>query len=91
MQYVLAAAGTAASNSDGSVSDGLGVALVIAAALAALAVAVLVVAAIVSVLKHDVLAAGGKAVWILLIFAFPVLGAVIWFVWGRSGQFTKSL
>ncbi|MEL4183556.1 PLDc N-terminal domain-containing protein [Corynebacterium bovis] len=50
----------------------------------------LIIAAIVSIASSNTLAVGGKAVWILLIFAFPLLGAIVWFIWGRSGKFTKT-
>lgn len=81
----------AATNSDGGLAGGWALALLILVSIVAVAVVALVIAAVVSVLRRRVLAAGGKAVWILLICAFPVLGAVVWFIWGRSGEFTRQL
>ncbi|SDI50016.1 Phospholipase_D-nuclease N-terminal [Rhodococcus triatomae] len=48
----------------------------------------LFVGAIVDIARSDTYQTGGKAVWILLVFAFPVLGPVVWFVWGRKSSFT---
>ncbi|WP_420099552.1 PLDc N-terminal domain-containing protein [Corynebacterium sp.] len=86
MQYTLAAV----TNSDGSLSSGWAIALLVVLAVIALAILAFVIAAVVSVVTSDVLAGGGKAVWILLILAFPILGAALWFLWGRTGQFTKN-
>ncbi|MEC3953704.1 PLD nuclease N-terminal domain-containing protein [Nocardia sp. CDC153] len=60
------------------------VALVIGILAVALAAVVLFIAALVSVVRSRSYAAGGKAVWALLILAFPFLGPVAWFVWGRT-------
>nr|WP_084523521.1 PLD nuclease N-terminal domain-containing protein [Nocardia inohanensis] len=49
-------------------------------------VVVLFVAAVVSAVRSRNYAAGGKAVWILLMFTFPLLGPVVWFVWGRRSS-----
>lgn len=62
----------------------------VAAAAAAIGLVVLFVAALISVLTNRKLATGGKVVWVLLVLAFPVLGAALWFLWGRDGQFTKT-
>ncbi|MEY8567171.1 PLDc N-terminal domain-containing protein [Corynebacterium sp.] len=86
MQYTLAAV----TNSDGSLSSAWGIALVIALAVIGLAIVAFVITALVSVVSSGVLAAGGKAVWVLLILAFPILGAALWFIWGRNGEFTKN-
>ncbi|MDN5581650.1 MAG: PLD nuclease N-terminal domain-containing protein [Corynebacterium sp.] len=86
MQYTLAAV----TNSDGSLSDGWAIALLVVLGVIALALLAFIIAALVSVVTSDVLAGGGKAVWFLLILAFPLLGAALWFLWGRKGQFTQN-
>ncbi|MGP9724252.1 PLD nuclease N-terminal domain-containing protein [Corynebacterium sp. AOP40-9SA-29] len=86
MQYTLAAA----TNSDGSLSNGWAIALLVVLGVIALALLAFIVAALISVVTSDVLAGGGKAVWFLLILAFPLLGAALWFLWGRNGSFTQN-
>ncbi|MGO1950509.1 MAG: PLD nuclease N-terminal domain-containing protein [Mycobacteriaceae bacterium] len=46
----------------------------------------LMVSALVSVAKHPRLNGGGKAVWVLLVIALPVIAPVVWFLWGRKGS-----
>ncbi|MVU77589.1 hypothetical protein GPX89_10095 [Nocardia sp. ET3-3] len=75
---LLASTDTSTGESVASVLLGIGV---IAALLAAV---VLFIGALVSVLRSRTYAAGGKAVWALLILAFPFLGPVAWFLWGRK-------
>jgi hypothetical protein len=86
MQYTLAAV----TNSDGSLSSGWAIGLIAVIAVIGLAILAFVIAALVSVVTSSVLAVGGKAVWALLILAFPILGAALWFLWGRTGDFTKK-
>ncbi|MCJ7858181.1 PLDc N-terminal domain-containing protein [Corynebacterium kalidii] len=86
MQYTLAAV----TNADGSLSSGWAIGLVAVIAVIGLAILAFVIAALVSVVTSSVLAVGGKAVWVLLILAFPILGAAAWFLWGRTGEFTKN-
>ncbi|NLU84324.1 hypothetical protein HCA44_16235 [Rhodococcus sp. HNM0569] len=61
--------------------------MLVALALVGIALVVLFVAALVSVVRSDNYRAGGKAVWILLVLAFPFLGPVVWFVWGKDSTF----
>ncbi|MGO1950931.1 MAG: PLDc N-terminal domain-containing protein [Mycobacteriaceae bacterium] len=67
--------------------DVLGASLVIIL-LAAVAVAwlVLIIAALNSIFRHRRLSGTAKAVWTLLVFAFPILGPCAWFIWGREGS-----
>lgn len=58
--------------------------LVILLAVVAIAALVLFIAALVSVLSSTVLSGVGKIVWILLIFVFPLLGPLLWFLLGRN-------
>ncbi|ATL72127.1 PLDc_N domain-containing protein [Nocardia terpenica] len=54
-----------------------------------LAAGVLFIAGVVSVLRSRNYMSGGKAIWILLMLAFPLLGPVTWFIWGRKSTFTS--
>lgn len=40
--------------------------------------------ALVSVIDDPSLTSGGKAIWTLLIFAFPFIGPLFWLLWGRK-------
>ncbi|MFI6997682.1 PLD nuclease N-terminal domain-containing protein [Nocardia sp. NPDC050175] len=44
----------------------------------------LFIAGVVSALRSSNYAAAGKAIWVLLMLAFPFLGPVVWFIWGRN-------
>lgn len=62
---------------------GLGIALLIGAVLVCLAVVALVVAAVLSILfsRTDL---GMKVVWLIFVIIAPVIGALLWFLIGRS-------
>ncbi|RKT70114.1 phospholipase D-like protein [Saccharothrix variisporea] len=70
--------------------DALGVGVLLFLAGLAVALVVLWVAALVSVLRHPRLTGGGKFLWILVIFAFPLLGSIGWFVAGKDAQLVKT-
>ena len=53
-------------------------------ALVSVGLLALLFAALVSIVASPRYAAGGKALWILAVFAFPVLGPLAWFIAGRS-------
>lgn len=54
------------------------------AVVIAVSLAVLLIAAIVSIVSSPLLDTGGKALWIVAVIAFPFLGSLAWFLWGRS-------
>lgn len=66
-----------------------GLMLIVLIGLVALGLVVLFIAALVSVLRSPRLASGGKAVWVLLVFVFPLLGPLVWFIWGRHSSFDR--
>lgn len=68
---------------DMPVEAGLGIALLIGAVLVCLAVVALVVAAVLSILfsRTDL---GMKVVWLIFVIIAPVIGALLWFLIGRS-------
>ena len=59
--------------------------VVLLMAAAVLAWLVMFVVALVEIIKHRQISGGGKVVWVLIAFAFPILGPILWFVWGRHG------
>ncbi|MEU4802738.1 PLD nuclease N-terminal domain-containing protein [Actinosynnema sp. NPDC023587] len=48
------------------------------------------VAAFISVMRQDRLTGGGKFLWIVVIFGFPFLGSLGWFIFGRNAQLVKA-
>ncbi|MEV0293198.1 PLD nuclease N-terminal domain-containing protein [Nocardia sp. NPDC050710] len=75
-----------ASSAETAASVGIGV-LVIGFTIASI---VLFVAGLVSALRSGNYAAAGKAIWVLLMFAFPVLGPITWFLWGRKSTLAPT-
>lgn len=51
-----------------------------------LAVVVFAVAAIVSIVNSRGYTAGIKALWVLAVIAFPVVGSLVWFIIGRRSH-----
>lgn len=45
----------------------------------------LFIAALVSILGKHMMSSDRKAVWVLVVFVFPVLGPLLWFTIGRKG------
>lgn len=76
----LASAATLASTGETAGS----IAFAIAAIAVMLAGVILFIAGVVSVFRSGNYQSGGKAVWVLLMLAFPFLGPVVWFIWGRN-------
>ncbi|MGJ3190752.1 PLDc N-terminal domain-containing protein [Paenarthrobacter sp. FR1] len=56
--------------------------------LAGLVLIALLVTALVSILRSRRLTPGGTVLWILIVFAFPALGPLLWFIAGRSASDT---
>jgi hypothetical protein len=65
----------------------LGFGLGTIALVAVLGAVVLFVAALVSILRSPNYSVAGRAVWIFVVLAFPFLGPLVWFVWGRTSTF----
>jgi hypothetical protein len=55
--------------------------------VAVLGAVVLFVAALVSIIRSPNYTVAGRAVWIFVVLAFPFLGPLVWFVWGRKSTF----
>lgn len=80
MLLTLIAAEQTAENS----SSALGLGLLIVFAAVGIGLFVLFITALISVLASRVLTGGGKVLWLLVVFAFPFLGPLCWFIWGRN-------
>jgi Phospholipase_D-nuclease N-terminal len=65
------------------------VVVVIGTILGLLQIILWIVAAI-SILRGDRYTGGGKFLWFIVIIAFPFLGCIGWFVFGRSAQLVKQ-
>lgn len=51
---------------------------------------VIFVAALVSVLSSKRYTGGGKFLWVLVVFAYPLFGALGWFIAGRKAQIIRA-
>ncbi|NUT98359.1 MAG: PLDc_N domain-containing protein [Saccharothrix sp.] len=70
--------------------DALGVGVLLFLVGLAVVLFVLWVAAVVSVVRHPRLTGGGKFLWIVVIFGFPLLGSIGWFVAGKDARLVKD-
>jgi len=73
-----------------SAEQAIGIGLIVGLVVIGVALFVLFIAALVSVLRSRVLTGGGKVLWILVVFAFPFLGPLGWFIWGRKQPSYRS-
>jgi hypothetical protein len=51
---------------------------------------VLFIIALITILVSRRYTGGGKLIWVLLVFVLPVLGPIVWLVWGRRAQFRRG-
>lgn len=66
------------------------VVLIAIGTMVALAQIILWIAAAVSILRGDRYTGGGKFLWFIVIIAFPFLGCLGWFAFGRNAQLVKQ-
>ena len=66
------------------------VVLIAIGTIVVLAQIILWIAAAISILRSDRYTGGGKFLWFVVIIAFPFLGCLGWFVFGRSAQLVKQ-
>jgi hypothetical protein len=52
--------------------------------------AVLFVIALITILVSSRYTGGGKFLWILLVFAWPLVGPIGWLIWGRRAQVRRG-
>ncbi len=77
---MLALASSSAASSAGSTISALIVVII------AIGYVALFIAALVSIVGSTNYTSGLKALWILACFAFPFLGSLVWFFWGKNGN-----
>ncbi|HIW90123.1 MAG TPA: PLDc N-terminal domain-containing protein [Candidatus Corynebacterium avicola] len=65
--------------------EGIAFILLVLMAAAVIAWLVMFLLALFEILKHRTITGGSKVVWIIISFACPVLGPILWFIWGRKG------
>jgi F0F1-type ATP synthase assembly protein I len=51
---------------------------------------VLFIVALITILVSRRYTGGGKFIWVLLVFVLPVIGPIVWLIWGRRAQFRKG-
>ncbi len=51
----------------------------------------LFIAALISIIRSPNYTVAGRAVWIFVVLAFPFLGPLVWFVWGRKSTFAVDV
>ncbi|MDQ1525573.1 MAG: hypothetical protein QOG18_186 [Microbacteriaceae bacterium] len=52
--------------------------------------AVLFVIALITIFASRRYTGGGKFLWILLVFAWPLVGPIGWLIWGRRAQIRRG-
>jgi hypothetical protein len=52
--------------------------------------AVLFVTSLITILASGRYTGGGKFLWILFVFAWPVVGPIGWLIWGRRAQIRRG-
>ncbi|KQU49349.1 hypothetical protein ASG84_05210 [Rhodococcus sp. Leaf278] len=52
---------------------------------------ILFLAALISIIRSPNYTVAGRAVWIFVVLAFPFLGPLVWFVWGRKSTFAVDV
>lgn len=78
---VLSLAATAAANDNGgSMVTLIGLVLLIAIPL------VIFICALISIVSSSRYTLFGKIIWIVVTFTFPILGPIVWFIWGRNAE-----
>lgn len=50
----------------------------------------LFIGALVGIMRSPTLTTGGKVLWVVIIFVFQLLGPVVWFLWGRNAQLSRT-
>lgn len=81
MMLVLSLAATAAANDNGgSMVTLIGLVLLIAIPL------VIFICALISIVSSSRYTLFGKIIWIVVTFTFPILGPIVWFIWGRNAE-----
>ncbi|MGF0310531.1 PLD nuclease N-terminal domain-containing protein [Rhodococcus sp. IEGM1428] len=70
---------------------GLGTLGLVIALVLTLGAVFLFIAALISIIRSPNYTVAGRAVWIFVVLAFPFLGPLVWFVWGRKSTFAVDV
>ncbi|WP_032402778.1 PLD nuclease N-terminal domain-containing protein [Rhodococcoides fascians] len=70
---------------------GLGTLGLVIALVLTLGAVFLFIAALISIMRSPNYTVAGRAVWIFVVLAFPFLGPLVWFVWGRKSTFAVDV
>ncbi|WP_032378680.1 PLD nuclease N-terminal domain-containing protein [Rhodococcoides fascians] len=73
------------------VGVGLGTLGLVIALVLTLGAVFLFIAALISIIRSPNYTVAGRAVWIFVVLAFPFLGPLVWFVWGRKSTFAVDV
>lgn len=68
----------------GGVLLGIGLTVLLVIVVIAIAQVILFVAGVISALGNDRYSAIGKALWVVVMFFFPIIGPLVWFIVGRN-------
>jgi len=79
------------STSEQVVGVGLGTLGLVIALVLTLGAVFLFIAALISIIRSPNYTVAGRAVWIFVVLAFPFLGPLVWFVWGRKSTFAVDV
>lgn len=71
-------------------TDATDVVLIVLGAMIGMAQIILWIAAAISIIRSDRYTGGGKFLWFIVIIAFPFLGCLGWFFFGRTAQLVKT-
>jgi hypothetical protein len=52
--------------------------------------AVLFITALITIFASSRYTGGGKFLWVLLVFAWPLVGPIGWLIWGRRAQIRRD-
>lgn len=63
----------------------------LAIVVAGLGLAVAVAFAVWTILSSPRLTGSGRALWLVVVVALPIAGAVAWFAWGRSARLERGI
>nr|WP_296104256.1 PLDc N-terminal domain-containing protein [uncultured Corynebacterium sp.] len=47
---------------------------------------VIFICALISIVSSSRYTLFGKIIWIVVTFTFPILGPIVWFIWGRNAE-----
>ncbi|MGI9031557.1 MAG: PLDc N-terminal domain-containing protein [Ilumatobacteraceae bacterium] len=70
--------------------EGFGTGAAVLLAVIVIALVVLFIAALVSIVRTSRLSGGGKLLWVVIVFVFPLIGSIVWFAFGRGMNLDRN-